>query len=228
MQASISCNSRSKILSYSAFRNPQRPDYSAPFKVKKRKKNDFSSKKPNAWFLEKDNASIFRPLEVKWDGLKNSPKTFSPIQYTFSCVTQSSCLLQHQGYLGENTQQQVRPLSTHYHRNLFKKWPAMPAWSNFTSLQADSSSHFSKHTSIQTQGQEWRSWKGIPIWNNTATVPHTHLKLSLIPWLINPSGSQIARLFLPSEYRTTYLTWRFLTSNSQAISKWSTRGTKKK
>lgn len=68
-----------------------------------------------------------------------------------------------------------RPLSTQYHRNLFKK-PAIPAWSNFTSFQADSSSHFSKRTFMQT-----RTWMEVlkRSWNNAATVPPPHLRLSL-------------------------------------------------
>lgn len=57
--------------------------------------------------------------KVSWP--KKLPQIFSPIQYTFTCVTQSSCLLQQQGCLGENTQQQIRPLGTQYHRNLSKK-----------------------------------------------------------------------------------------------------------
>lgn len=68
------------------FRNPQRPDYSAPFKIKEGMKTNFLK------FASKKAL----PLE-------NFPVTSSPIQYTFTCFTQSSYVLQHQSYLGEFT-----------------------------------------------------------------------------------------------------------------------------
>lgn len=129
-------------------------------------------KKKQCLIFGEGRCKYFSPLQIQWDDLKNSPETSSPIQYTFTCITHSSYLLQHQGYLGEELNSESGHSAPVSQKSLQKASNSCLVY--FTSFQADSLSHFSKHLNPGT-------WMEVlnRSWNNAVTVPPPHLRLSL-------------------------------------------------